>query len=144
MSGDSLRAQAFIIDGFLALILALALVQLLGTQQADPPDRRQVALSHACYDLTNAFYADSALYGNVSSSLSANSTLNASSVQLLRDRFLHYGQLLELSSVDFEVNGIQKEHIPLAGTPASVERCCFPIVANSDGITYIACLEVGA
>lgn len=141
-----LRAQAFIADGFLALLLAIALAYMLGMQNQGVNEGKQVRLVHACYDLTNAFYLDEKLYGNVSSSLNSTGSISNQSMQVLRNRLSHYGALLEVSSIDFEVKGVQKEHIQIAGSRIQeTERCCFPIIANRNaGTTFIACMDVSA
>ena len=138
-----MQAQAFITDAFLALMLSLLIIHIIGSQGQSQQTCGQARLAYACYDMINAFYMDSELYQNVSASLDSNASLSSGALQMVRDHLIHYARLLDVTPVSFEVKGLQKEVVQ-AANPASIERCCFPIVTNRNGTTYIACLEVGS
>jgi len=140
-----LQAQAFIADAFLALMLSLLIVHIITSQEPLKPTCEQARLAYACYDIVNAFYMNRGLYQNVSNSLELNASISPGTSQMVRNHLIHYAQLLDVTPLSFELKGLQKEVIQVPEVPQSyTERCCFPIVINGDGATYIACFEVGA
>lgn len=139
-----MRAQAFVSDAFLALLLSLVFVSAFSVSPETHSYGKRVRLARACYDLVNEFHEDGQLYESFSNqSLGAQPFPNAS-LSLLRDRMAHYAQLLDLSQVAFQVDGYQKEQVKRSSVPPeTTEECCFPLV-DDEGMARMACYEVGA
>ncbi len=137
-----MRAQALMLDALLALSLALLVGEAVFVRSFGYTDTSaSLKADRAGYDLVNYIYMDDAFYRNVTSSLEHDGRVTNSSLFLLRQRLAYYGRILGLEALDFEVAGIQTEHIPITdGAAVASEKYCFPLVAGNGTRVFTGCL----
>lgn len=141
-----MKAQALILDAVLALSLTLLVGQAVFIRSFDYEDTSaSLRADRAGYDLVNYVYMDDAFYRNITGSLERDGRITNSSLFLLRQRLGYYGKVLGLEALDFEVAGIQKEHIQISdGAATTSERYCFPLVVGNGSRIFTGCLVVWA
>jgi len=141
-----MRAQAFLLDALLALALALLAGQALFVRSFAYTDTSaSLRADRAGYDLVNYIYMDESFHRNITHSLERNGRIAGPSLMLLRQRLGYYGALLGLSAIDFEVEGVQAEHIEVSGDAAAAsERRCFPLVVGNGTRVLTGCITVWA
>lgn len=125
-----MKAQVFTTDGFLAVVLAVALVSSISISPGIAHE--PIHLARACYDLTNAFYQDEEWYD---AGVNLQNGSNASR-ELFSTKMAYYGELLSVS-VSFN-SFVPEDSNSMAN---QTERCCVPII-REDGKTAIGCFEV--
>lgn len=139
-----MRAQALMLDALLALSLALLVGEAVFVRSFGYTDTSaSLKADRAGYDLVNYVYMDEIFYRNITGSLEKDGRLTNSSLFLLRQRLAYYGRALELEALDFEVAGIQNEHIRISdGAVVTSERYCFPLAAGNGTRVFTGCLVV--
>jgi len=100
------KAQVMVLDGALALLLAIMLSYVLFA--AWPQSRHptgDLALERAGYDIVNAFYDDEMIYGTVQKGLEVKGYLSLSEMNYLRQRLYNYGRIAGVGRIDVEIDG---------------------------------------
>ncbi|NYZ76231.1 hypothetical protein H0N98_03200 [Candidatus Micrarchaeota archaeon] len=98
------KAQVMILDGALAVLLAIMLSYVLFA--AWPQSRHptgDLALERAGYDIVNAFYDDEMIYGTMQRGLEVKGYLSLSEMSYLRQRLYNYGRIAGVGRIDVEV-----------------------------------------
>lgn len=112
------RGQAMIIDGVLALLMAIIFSYFLFAafpQRSHP--FAQLSLERAGYDIVNAFYRDGEMHGTVRKGLEVKGYLSQDEINFLRMKLYNYGRLLGLKRIEFEIQSSSSFSVEIDESP---------------------------